>query len=364
MENQANNAIDESLFNMSTLTLDESDDSTYVEELPVTVLFKFIRPFNGDRTELASFIQNTNSAFSLAKPRQKSPLLLYVVSQLSTNVSNELELTGVHSWSELKIKLKQFYGHAKHLAQTHEELEMIRQHANESITDFFKRVERAKNDCIQAEVMNNKSTLDLPGIRKAIQETALRRFIIHCNPVISQMLRAREIDSLNTAYGLALQEERIMQYTKSRTKDIAYCSYCKTNTHATQNCRKRNTVHHSLNQSQRRPADRYTSSGHSGNYTPNNNNYRQQRPHFSQQHSNQYNYGPPTKPPFQQTYRPNNESFPRNLGHPNNDRQSTSNFNPRVNHMLTDDLNEEVPMMNAPLADSAVQEAFQMVQKN
>lgn len=96
-----------------------NDDDSVVEELPLTVLFQFIKNFNGDRSELTSFIQNVNSAFSLAQQHQKPPLLLYVVSRLSTNVVNELELSGVGSWELLKTKLKLYYSHTKHLAQAH-----------------------------------------------------------------------------------------------------------------------------------------------------------------------------------------------------------------------------------------------------
>lgn len=80
-----------------------SDD---IEELPLTVLFKFIKPFNSDRTELNTFITNVNSAFSLAKPSQSASLFLYVVSQLSTTVVNEIQIHELSSCTELKTKLK------------------------------------------------------------------------------------------------------------------------------------------------------------------------------------------------------------------------------------------------------------------
>lgn len=128
-----------------------SDDETETEQLPLTVLFKFIKPFTGIRTELNTFITNVNSAFSLAKPNQKASLFLYIVSQLSTNVIDEIQVNEISSWTELKQKLKLYYSHTKHLAQTHEDLETIKQRPTETITEFFKRVEKAKNDCIQAE---------------------------------------------------------------------------------------------------------------------------------------------------------------------------------------------------------------------
>lgn len=77
-----------------------------IGDKPLTVLFKFIKPFNGDRSELTTFRQNVNSAFSLAVLHQRPPLLLFVVSQLSTSVVKELELSEVHTWHELKDKLK------------------------------------------------------------------------------------------------------------------------------------------------------------------------------------------------------------------------------------------------------------------
>lgn len=127
------------------------------ETLPLAVLFKFIRPFFGDRRELSSFLQNGNSAFSLASEEQKIALLLYVVSQLSTSVVNEVALSEVHTWHEWKTRLRLYYSHTKHLAQAHEELEMIKQHNNKSITDFFKRVERAKNDCYRLKHLEIKT---------------------------------------------------------------------------------------------------------------------------------------------------------------------------------------------------------------
>lgn len=172
-----------------------SDDEENLETLPLSLLFKFIRPFNGNRNELTTFIQNCNSAFQMAQPNQTDRLFLYVAAQLST--------------------------------------------------DFFKRLEKLKNECITAEQNQCENPDDVVILKPAIQRTALRRFILHCKPEISQMLRARDIKTLNESFSLALHEEKVLSYTKPNHKKYTnsnYCSFCKMNNHSTQNCRrKRNT---------------------------------------------------------------------------------------------------------------------------
>lgn len=42
-----------------------------------------------------------------------------------------------------------------------------------------------------------KNRSNLPILKKSISDTALRCFVVHCNAAISQMLRARDITSLN-----------------------------------------------------------------------------------------------------------------------------------------------------------------------
>lgn len=357
MEDQVHSTMDnpEAAPSISSQYVD-SDDSVN-EELPLTVLFRFIKPFNGDRSELTTFLQNANSAFSLAVPHQRPPLLLFVVSQLSTSVVNELELSEVHSWHELKDKLKLYYSHTKHLAQAHEELEIIRQHPNETITDFFKRVERAKNDCIQAETINSKSEIDLPGLKRAIQQTALRRFIIHCKPEISQMLRARDINSLNDAYSLALQEEKIINYTKIRAPNQAYCSYCKKNNHTASQCRKKNQNSRTPTQmspGHYRPTIPPTNYGNGYNSSSNG----QFRPSFQNRppYTSQF-----TPRPQLSDHRPYGAPFARRPDNSNGTRNIPSHSRAQINNVQTQDFCQ-APVSNVPSErDEQIQETFKAI---
>lgn len=232
---QESNLVDS---NTGSSTQDEHEGT--FNALPLSLLFKFIKPFNGSRNELTAFLQSTNSAFQIAQPNQIAHLFLYVVSQLSSEVVNDIEIEDVSSWTELKNKLKAYYSKVRDLTQLHEELETIRQTSHESITDFFKRLEKSKNACIIAETNQCEDPNELSGLKKAIQRTALRRFILHCKPEISQMLRARDIKNLNDAFSIATQEEKILNYTRNHKPSTSvYCSHCKLTNHSTQNCRKK-----------------------------------------------------------------------------------------------------------------------------
>lgn len=339
------------------------DDSIPANELPLVVLFKFIKSFNGDRTELNSFIQNCNSAFSLSTEGQKPSLFLYVVSQLSTNVVNELELNNVDSWIVLKHKLKLFYSHSKHLVQLHEELETIRQFPNETITDYFKRLEKIKNECLQAEINNISADrqCEIYGIRRAITDTALRRFIIHSRPDISQILRGRDIQTLNDAFSLALQEEKLLAYTRKSN----YPSY-KRFEHSNQNFNKgRNNFNSKPNYAYSNYANSRTNQRNpNSNF---NNNFNRQNTNNSYRRDNMNNNGQYYQRPSYLNSNPTSNSnnqkicnYCKNVGHLISEcrKRQFNNNQRRVNHLNSRILTAS----NAAQEEKHLDQAFKTLQ--
>ncbi|KAK9885115.1 hypothetical protein WA026_009339 [Henosepilachna vigintioctopunctata] len=288
-------------------TDDLSDDET-PQFFPISVLFKFIKSFD----------------------------------------VNELELSDVTSWYQLKTLLKQFYGQTKHLVQTHEELETIRQAPHENITDFFKRLEKIKNECIQSEILNCTHPDELPGLKKSIQRTALRRFIIHSKPEISQMLRARNIGDLNEAYSIALQEEKIINYTKSKSNNFYRNSYPNPNSKSSNS---NNYSRNNSNQYYKNPnSNKYyqtPKSSNSNNYSRNNSNQYYKNPNsnkyyqtpkssnsnnYSRNNSNQYYKNPNSNKYYQTPKSSNSNNYSRNNSNqyyknPNSNNYQRNNSN-------------------------------------
>lgn len=176
------------------------------------------------------------------------------------------------------------------------------------------------------------------------------------------MLRARDINSLNEAYSLALQEEKILNYTKVRIQSSQnYCSYCKSSSHSLQQCRKRTRISPSSPQRPTyKPQDRPNNSfnnGYRSNY-----GQPQRYPQIGDTHqSPRYSFTPRyQQQPVSQSYRQNSDQFRKRFDSPH---AGNSNFNPRVNNIQAETLNCQAPMTDAPLENAtAVQEAFKSLQ--
>lgn len=75
---------------------------------------------------------------------------------------------------------------------------------------------------------NTTIPAELPGRLAAMNDLALHTFILNIKPDISNMLRARNIESLNEAFNLAIEEEKVQLLIKvkhSNFKTIE-CSIC------------------------------------------------------------------------------------------------------------------------------------------
>ncbi|KAK0070967.1 hypothetical protein PV326_001853, partial [Microctonus aethiopoides] len=95
-----------------------------------------------------------------------------------------------------------------------QELNNCKQNYNENVSDFFQRIEILNSRALSAAQQYTKNASDLPGKIQTINEITLNRFIYHSTPNISQMLRWKDFDNLNSAYTAALTEERALNINK------------------------------------------------------------------------------------------------------------------------------------------------------
>jgi len=148
----------------------------------------------------------------------------------------------------------------------------------------------------------------MQGRVQTINEITLNRFIHHSIPAISQMLRWKDFDNLNSAYTAALAEERALNIQKPKSK---FCKICKKNNHDTSHCRNK-----SINMN--------TASSPNTNYNHKNNskvcNYCKKRGHLiSECRKRQYNN---SKKQTQNT--PNNSGNAINLNSTQSPMENTS----------------------------------------
>lgn len=315
-----------------------TDNADLIERPTLDLLYRHITPFNGDRSQLSSFLINCNNAFFLAQPNQKQTLLLYIISKLSAEVKTCINISTIRSWTELRASLKRTYGTLENSTQLLQELETSYQKSNESVKEFFLRLENTKVKCLKIVTDENLVPSELCGKLAMINETALRRFCLFSKDEISRVLRQKEhLTDLNQAYHFAIVEEQALSLRKltfhnsgpstshKRYHQPQRCTICRRTNHDANHCKFRDN--------------------------PSNNNSREPNPRFNNNTE----------------YQSKKCEYCKRLGHTINEcytkqsnerRNSQFHPNPRVGMTLN---SQEPTVNNAPLSVQGLSEAFCMV---
>lgn len=226
---------------------DDDDTTQHRGSIPITFLAQMITSFNGNSSELSNFLQNAENALSIAKENQKTALTALIFSKVSSEVKNKINASEINTFTDLKIKLKQVFQITESLTYLQEQLETCRQKPNETVKEFFLRIEHLNSRIIQKIKESTISNSMLVGKLALINEMALRRFTHHCKPEISNILRHKTFMSINEALSIASEEESFVsmqnQLKISLQTNKKYCKICKRNNHNTNECRNKNFKH-------------------------------------------------------------------------------------------------------------------------
>lgn len=235
------NGVEQPTSNNASLT---SEDS---ERLSMTLLCSMITPFNGDRNELSNFLINCNNAFYLAQPNQIKNLTFFIFSKLSANVKTAINISQILSWSDLRSTLKRTYGTLEDVTDLLQQLETSAQKPNESVKEFYLRLEGIKVKCLKHVSEENENPSELCGKIAMINQTALRRFCRFSKEEISRVLRQKEnLTDINKAYNFAIVEEQALSLRKMSFNNSGpstsslKCKICRRTNHDTKNCRVKN----------------------------------------------------------------------------------------------------------------------------
>lgn len=198
--------------------------------------------FNGDRYKVRSFIKQVDSVWEIAVPSQHPALLLYTKSKITGKAREQIDIhCDLQTWEEISALLLRLYQDKKSMDQLLEELNSIRQGNNESVSQFYQRLEDLASRILGIVHATEPNEAQLKGRLLMVNEMTLNRFIYHTHPQVSQMLRYREFKQINEAFTAALAEEKALRLN-SRNNNQSKCAICGKN-HPTQSCyrNKQNT---------------------------------------------------------------------------------------------------------------------------
>lgn len=246
-------------------------------ELDLNILLKFIKPYDGSRETLNSFIINCNNAYDLANASQKAIIFKYIICQLQGKAEVACSIKEFQNWDQLKEFLKTQFSDRKHYSHLLMELQESKQLPTENVSKFALRIETHLSQLLTEITFNNSKVKELPGRMASMEELALHHFLIGLQPRISNIVRCKSPKTLNEAVNFAVSEERIQEtlYKRNlhvdnkprtrpnptftnpnirqpmqtrpaessrpmfRPRDPITCRYCKFPGHSIENCRKR-----------------------------------------------------------------------------------------------------------------------------
>lgn len=256
------------------VTKSNSKTNEMSDKVTLSVLTKFIKPYNGDRESLPAFLTNCENAISLASTEQQNVLCKYIVSQLEGKAQIACSLKTFKNWSEIKSFLKTTFAEKKHSLHLLVELQKCKQFVSESVTDYSLRVESCLTRILADIQYACKDEVQLPGRIAAMEDLALNTFLLGLNPDFSHMVRGRNPTNLNEGICYAIEEEKIFNLNRSTPKITKTCSVCRKPGHTSSECyqakRERNSYHVRPHQSYQHPQpqhpDSYTRPSTSSNY--------------------------------------------------------------------------------------------------
>lgn len=247
-----------------------------MSDLDLNLLFKFIKPYDGNRTTLNSFLINCQNAYDLASEGQKSILFKYIISQLQGKAEIACSIKEFNNWEQLKDFLKSQFCEQKHYTYLLTDLQESKQNTNETVNQYALRVESCLSQLLTEISLTTTKAKELPGRIATIEDLALHHFLMGLNPRISTIVRCKSPKSLNDAINFANAEEKLLQVTSKRSAS---------------SFNQNNPIRATQPQRQFQPVNKA---------------YNNQRGTFTPPHPNYQNFSPPTRPDYHRFPPPTN----------------------------------------------------------
>ncbi|CAF4949147.1 unnamed protein product [Pieris macdunnoughi] len=176
--------------------------------MDINALLKFIKPYDAVEKILTLLLLNA-LAMDLASDVQKPMLFKYIINSLEGKAATTCAIKEFNDWSQLKEFLKTQFSEHKHYTHLLTELQESKQGVNEPVSQFSLRVETSLFNLLTEISLGNYPQKEIPGRIASTEDLALHHFLMGLLPRLSNLVRARNPKSLNSAVNLAMSEEKI-----------------------------------------------------------------------------------------------------------------------------------------------------------
>lgn len=201
--------------------------------LDISVMLKIVPFYDGKSDELHKFCTCADIIWSPLKDKSDKSLFLELIkTKLCGKAYEVVKYSDFENWTDLKNALSKQFIQRRSQGTVSAELIQINQNKNENIRSFSDRIEKLLNElndiCIEKQGKKNANI-----IFSMNESIALNSFQNGIHEPIRTIIKSHKFKFLSESIEQALDEE-------ISHKPNIYCNHCKTNTHSSQNCYKRN----------------------------------------------------------------------------------------------------------------------------
>lgn len=210
-----------------------SSETENMADLDISVMLQIIPFFDGKSADLHKFCTCADIIWTpLTQKNDKSLFLQLIKSKLSGKAYEIVKYTDFENWADLKKALYKQFIQRRSQGTVSAELIQINQNKNENIRSFADKIEKLLNElneiCIEKQgKVNAKIVVNMN------ESIALNSFENGIHEPIRTIVKSHRFNTLSKSIEQALDEE-------ISHKPNNFCNHCKTNTHSSQNCYKRN----------------------------------------------------------------------------------------------------------------------------
>lgn len=176
-------------------------------QMSLELLSKLITSFDSDPNKIHHFLNNVDSAMSLASVEQQRFLFPLIKSKITGNAETLLMNKRLDTWVELKIELNKMFKETHSPMQLHMEMTRLQQGRTETVLQYTQKVETLQRRRIQDIYLNNQCDRLFEGQLFMIEKDILNAFINGLKEEIGTFVNSQRPSTLAEASSLAIQEE-------------------------------------------------------------------------------------------------------------------------------------------------------------
>ena len=196
--------------------------------------------FTGKSEELHTFLDQIHNVYNMCHSSLRQSLLMIIFNEIEGEPREKLrEHPEILTYQQLRDFLKEHYDLKESFAQAYSNLAAVKQLPSETVQKYGDRI---TNLAYKAKLASKKEKdLTLESATQMIQFMALERFKIGSKTEISRFICCNPYaTTLTEAITLAVEFETKEAQEHGNRSQRKYCSYCRTETHNTIDCRLKN----------------------------------------------------------------------------------------------------------------------------